>query len=339
MEKRKKVFISYSWDGTEHQDWVLNLAKDLIEKFGIDVILDQFELSAGKDLTHFMENSIIVADKVLIILTPNYKVKAENREKGVGYETSMISKEIFESPISKVKFIPILRLGTKSQSSPKFLSSKLYHSMTDDLHYVNKVYELSRIIYDKPLIEKPELGPIPDADKMELLDPIIDMANSIISKEKLNQELDKIIESEIGAKQFVDEIQKLSDEIEQKAEFYSSNSEMNFGFEKDRLGCVISCGHYSVLFSWQQNYSNTARHSELLIRYFFGIVSLTPYRYYYLEEPKQLKSEKYKMDLDYSKNFVWKNESAIKTSSQLQQDAIMFMIEKLAEEKSKNFRK
>ncbi len=38
--KRPIVFISYSWDSQEHQDWVLKLSKDLIEKYkiGIDVL-------------------------------------------------------------------------------------------------------------------------------------------------------------------------------------------------------------------------------------------------------------------------------------------------------------
>lgn len=45
------------------------------------------------------------------------------------------------------------------------------------------------------------------------------------------------------------------------------------------------------------------------------------------------------MDLDYSRNFIWKNETNSKTTAQLQQDAILFMIEKLSEDKSKNFRK
>ncbi|WP_051929381.1 toll/interleukin-1 receptor domain-containing protein [Flavobacterium sp. 83] len=123
-ENRRKVFISYSWDNSEHQEWVLSLAKDLMNKFGIQVILDQFELSAGKDLTYFMESSIENADKVLIILTPNYKIKAEDRKSGVGYETSMITQEIFESSITKIKFIPILRVGDSKSSSPKFLKSK-----------------------------------------------------------------------------------------------------------------------------------------------------------------------------------------------------------------------
>lgn len=338
METRKVVFISYSWDGLEHQEWVLQLAKDLIRKFGINVILDQFELSAGKDLTHFMENSIMIADKVLVILTPNYKKKAENREKGVGYETSMISKDIFESPISRVKFIPILRIGTQELSSPKFLSSKLYLQMTDDSHYINKVHELSRIIYDKPLIEKPELGLIPDFTNLKLFDSVIDIANSLISKEKINRELDEIIHSQKGAQLFVDEVQQITKELEEKAKFYSANSEMNFGFEKERVGCVISCENFSVVFTWQQNYSNTAHHSELLIRYFRGIVSLNPYRYYYGEDPQELKSDSYKMDLDYSKNFLWKSKTEQKYSTELQQGALLFMINKISEEKSKNFR-
>ena len=127
--KRQKVFISYSWDSENHQKWTLELAKNLISVYGIDVILDQFELSAGKDLTFFMENSIEVADKVLLILTPNYKTKAENRSKGVGYETSMITAELLSSDILNVKFIPILRESTPDQSTPKFLKSKLFHDL------------------------------------------------------------------------------------------------------------------------------------------------------------------------------------------------------------------
>lgn len=336
MENRKKIFISYSWDGLEHQEWVLKLASDLIEKFGVDVILDQFELSAGKDLTHFMENAILISDKVLIILTPNYKTKAENREKGVGYETSMISKEIFESPISTVKFIPVLRQGNQNISSPKFLSSKLYHPMTDDSHYINKLYELSRIIYDKPLIEKPKLGPIPDLENFEKLDPIIDIANSIMSKEKINQELDRIIDSRDGVELFNSEIQILTQQLKEKVDFYSSKSALRFGFEGNHKACVVGTNDYSVFISWDHNYSNSARNSELLIQFFRGVVRLNAW--YNFEEPKQIKSETYKMELDYSKNFIWKFNSVEKTTTQIQQDIFLFIVEKTSEDKSKNFR-
>jgi len=35
-----KTFISYSWTDTEHEEWVLDLARDLRE-FGVDVIIDK----------------------------------------------------------------------------------------------------------------------------------------------------------------------------------------------------------------------------------------------------------------------------------------------------------
>ncbi|CEJ70098.1 SEFIR domain protein [Chryseobacterium oranimense G311] len=179
MSDRKKVFVSYSWDNESHQNWVLKLANDLISKYGIDVILDQFELNAGKELTYFMENAISEADKVLIILTPNYKQKAEKREKGVGYETSIISQDILSSSISKIKFIPILREGEQFTSTPSHLVSKIYHNMVDDTKYYIKLLELAKLIYDKNLVEKPELGPMPDFSDLKLNDPLISVINDL----------------------------------------------------------------------------------------------------------------------------------------------------------------
>ncbi len=89
--KNKTVFISYSWDSPEHSEWVLNFANDLV-KGGVDVMLDQYDLSAGKELTHFMEKSV-GADKIIMIMTPNYKLKADKREGGVGFEYSLITQE------------------------------------------------------------------------------------------------------------------------------------------------------------------------------------------------------------------------------------------------------
>ena len=40
----------------------------------------------------YMEQTILNVDKVLIIATPEYKRRADNRERGVGYETSLITE-------------------------------------------------------------------------------------------------------------------------------------------------------------------------------------------------------------------------------------------------------
>lgn len=154
------VFISYSWDTEEHKEWVLNLANELTDN-GVYVILDRFDLKAGKAMTHFMEKAVNQADKVLLIMTPKYKDKADNRLGGVGYEYSMISQELYEK-IDNDKFIPIRREGSYAESAPKFLKSFLSHDMTNDVSYKSDFIELLRIICDEPEIKRRPLGKKPD---------------------------------------------------------------------------------------------------------------------------------------------------------------------------------
>ncbi|MEL6135162.1 MAG: toll/interleukin-1 receptor domain-containing protein, partial [Bacteroidota bacterium] len=87
MEQPIKVFISYSWDSDEHKEWVKQLADRLMAD-GIDITLDQYDLLLGRNLTHYMEEAVETANKVILILTENYKLKAEKRTGGVGYEYS-----------------------------------------------------------------------------------------------------------------------------------------------------------------------------------------------------------------------------------------------------------
>jgi len=343
--KRKTVFISYSWDSADHQEWVLRLAKDLMEKFGVNVILDQFELSAGRDLTHFMETSIERADKVLIILTPNYKLKAENRERGVGYETSMISQEMFESPISMVKFIPILRSGTQNDSSPKFLKSKVYHPMDNDDEYLKRVFELSKTIYDKPLIQKPELGDIPDLDK-EDFDPVIDMANNLAQQLDINNRLNSILDSSRGVEMFETEIQKLNNALQEKTQHYNSSTSLLFNYETNSHdGTIISALGYSVSFYWAKQYSNTTKGSLLTVKYWNGVMRIETGHYFPGREPRIIKDVNYHFDLDLNKSVSWRShesrkvESLRKSTSDLIKNAFIFILESIKKEKGKQFRR
>ena len=311
-----------------------------MSKYGLNVILDQFELSAGKDLTYFMESSIEKADKVLVILTPNYKNKAEERKSGVGYETSMITQEIFESPISKVKFIPVLRDGTLATSTPKFLKSKLNHPMNDDSFYVNKLFELARIIYEKPLLEKTALGDIPDFSN-EKLDPIIDIANSVLNEEKINEEIDSILDSIEGVQMFREEAQKFNSQIKEKAELYQEHTKIPFTYESDNHDSSIihALGH-SVSFYWKVAYSNSTRDSNLIIKYWKGFLRLNKLNEpYWLEEPKVVKELNYSFDLDYDKRIYWKIDNDKLSTNELIQNGFLYIIEEIKREKSKKFRK
>ena len=156
-----KVFISYSWDNEEHKTWVLNLSNRLIAN-GIEVILDRYELQAGKSITHFMEQALDKSDKVLIIFTENYKLKADNRQGGVGYEYSILNNEIYKNITNNSKYIPVLKNGTFEKSIPSFMQQFIAIDMSSDFQYEEKIKEVTLAIYDKSNIEKPEIGNKPD---------------------------------------------------------------------------------------------------------------------------------------------------------------------------------
>ena len=52
-----KLFISYSWTSQDHETWVLNLAKELVEN-GVHVVIDKWDLKEGQDSYSFMEKMV-----------------------------------------------------------------------------------------------------------------------------------------------------------------------------------------------------------------------------------------------------------------------------------------
>jgi|SRR5579859_1083687 len=109
MKRIRSVFISYSWDSTNHRKWVLQLARRLASH-GIRVWLDQLSVRPGQSLTQFMEQKIRSSGQVLVICTPQYARRANRRLGGVGYEQQIISARI-AAGIPRHKFIPIVRTG------------------------------------------------------------------------------------------------------------------------------------------------------------------------------------------------------------------------------------
>ncbi len=55
--------------------------------------------------------------------TVTFKQKADQRDRGVGYEGQVISAELYEDGLSN-KFIPVLRGGTPATSTPFYLKGR-----------------------------------------------------------------------------------------------------------------------------------------------------------------------------------------------------------------------
>ncbi len=146
---------------------------DLSER-GFDVILDQNDLKPGQDIYQFMEAAVESSDFVLLICTHLYAQKANNRVRGVGAETALITSEIYEG--ANKKFIALLKEGEYDKSIPKYMKSRLYIDVRDKdnkepweklcSHLLNngKVDEIGTYVYEalfhfdeKRIYDKPQL--------------------------------------------------------------------------------------------------------------------------------------------------------------------------------------
>ena len=134
------VFIVYSWDSNRHKEWVTHLAKDL-RSDGIEAVLDQWELAPGDRLPEFMETQISECDFVLIVCTPRYKKRSDDRQGGVGYEKVLLTSENFPYHNDK-RFIPILASGTWEESAPRWIKSSRYLDMSNPNTYADHYREL-----------------------------------------------------------------------------------------------------------------------------------------------------------------------------------------------------
>jgi len=155
------VFVSYSHDSPEHKRWVTELASKLVHN-GVDVILDQWELSLGDDLPKFMERSVRGADRVLMICTEAYVHKADDGKGGVGYEAIVVTGELVRD-LGSSKFIPVLRQKAKPPVLPASVSTRFYVDFSDDRQLNERFDVLLRELHQAPAVKKPPIGKNPYA--------------------------------------------------------------------------------------------------------------------------------------------------------------------------------
>lgn len=157
-----KIFISYSWSGSKHQEFVLNLAERLMSD-GVHVLLDIWDLKEGHDKYEFMEKMVtdLEVSKVLVISDKKYANKADSRAGGVGTESQIISNEIY-TKVKQEKFIPIVTEYEDGKPClPIFLKSRIYIDLSKEERFYDEYDRLLRNIYDRPQIKRPLIGKAP----------------------------------------------------------------------------------------------------------------------------------------------------------------------------------
>jgi hypothetical protein len=158
-----RVFVSYSWTNPDYQQRVIELCTRL-RSDGVDIVLDKWDLREGHDAHAFMERLVTdqTIQKVLILSDSEYAKRANAREKGVGAETQIVSKDVY-GRVEQTKFIPVVMERSLAGEAclPAYLGSRVYIDFSTEQLYITNYEQLLRAIHDKPLFQKPLLGSAP----------------------------------------------------------------------------------------------------------------------------------------------------------------------------------
>jgi hypothetical protein len=166
-----RLFVSYSHDSDQHKDWVLALATRLVAN-GVDIVLDQWDLTLGSDLPRFMEQGLTGAQRVLAICTESYVIKANAGRGGVGYEKMILTAQLMQD-ITSDRIIPLIRSNALTVPVPTFLSSRVYIDFRDDRTFEAKYAELISDIHGQAVKPRPPLGRNPFTSAVPATPPVV----------------------------------------------------------------------------------------------------------------------------------------------------------------------
>lgn len=171
VTKSTSVFVSYSWDGIEYKEKVISFVEFLRNNgFEADMDIKLMQDETAIDFNRLMHKGILSYDKVVVLLSKNYKIKAENFEGGVGKEYRFIINDIDKNPKKYVftsfkpitsevinEIVPIEFLGREIVDLSKDESNNfevLFSKLTDV-----KMYKFSDVAKNTPTVESKRIMP------------------------------------------------------------------------------------------------------------------------------------------------------------------------------------
>jgi hypothetical protein len=149
-----ETFISYAWGDPEYARWVdQSLASDLV-KAGVPVILDRWHNArTGDSVTRFVELAA-TADRVIVVGTPRYRTKYQNKEAMTPYtvaaEGDLIAARMVGTEEQKRSVLPILLAGSSHDSFPPLLAPRVHADFRQASAYFATMLKLLLDLYAIP---------------------------------------------------------------------------------------------------------------------------------------------------------------------------------------------
>jgi NAD(P)H-dependent FMN reductase len=159
-----RVFISYAHDDAAHEKQVRDFWL-FLRANGIDARLDLTAAETRQDWAQWMTEQIRDADRVLVVVSPEYKRQMEGDatrgERGrVVWEARLI-RELFyrDHPASLNRFVPVVLPGGSAEDIPVFLGPATHQVVSE--FTVAGAEALLRLLTGQPSEVGPPVGRIP----------------------------------------------------------------------------------------------------------------------------------------------------------------------------------
>lgn len=149
-----ECFISYAWGNPDHERWVeKRLATDL-QKAGIEVVLDRWHnAQIGASVARFIER-IEKSDRIIMVGTPDYRRKYENKDTETGYvvaaEVDLINNRLLGTEAQKSTVLPLLVAGEQTDALPPLFKGRVYADFRNDESYFRTAFDLILSLYNLP---------------------------------------------------------------------------------------------------------------------------------------------------------------------------------------------
>lgn len=164
------VAISYAHDDICFNEKVIGFANCLREKHGYNVIIDELlrQQETAIDFNEMMAKLIPNANKVIVILTPKYKKRADDFIGGVGYEYRIILNEISSKP-KKFIFVSFDAIDDDliHRIEPAALGNREIIDLSEDDEKWNELFSK---LADKPIYQFSDVAAVKSEPKSKIIE-------------------------------------------------------------------------------------------------------------------------------------------------------------------------
>jgi hypothetical protein len=259
IQSAGEVFIMYSWDSETHKEQVLSLWKTLRDN-GFKTVIDRQESqeNTATDFNVMMHKAITHFSKVVIVLSEGYAERANNFKGGVGFEYSMVIKDINDF---RQKYILVSFDKITDAIFPAFLKGREVIQLGKDADLENLYgklmdvpeFKIPEVAALKPEIKIREIKPLFESKGISIVsvNGISDAGSHLLHKKYIhhNQEISILIKNEsnnvIGDFKIKVEIPKSLAEYDTQGEYINGfrifNTTYNEKLYPDEI-IEIQCG-------------------------------------------------------------------------------------------------